>query len=207
MFCGGMSFTWARALLPSCDGKPKKSALTMATRVSPSAKTSARTSSSPSLRDTACDAPTPPDTGSNGSGVTSRLATPAWNSAAPKANDARQRQRRTTRCLCMTVGSFWPGQFWRRADGESVAHRGAHGTATQLAGNEVSLAVDQHADRITLDAELPRHLRLAPLAQVRVEPRDGVLFAELFGGGGVGVEVHAEHNQFVILAVAVVQFP
>src|SRR5438445_10186514 len=84
MFSGGIPRVLARTLFPSTEGKPRKSAETIATRVSPPCKTKARTVRSPSFRETGWDGPTPPDTGNNGSGVTTRTATPARNSAAAR---------------------------------------------------------------------------------------------------------------------------
>src|SRR6185369_762004 len=82
MLPGGISFTAWRTWFPSNAGNPRKSALTIATRVSPCANTSARTVNSPAFRVTRWDGPTPPLTGNKGSGVTVRTAIPARNSAA-----------------------------------------------------------------------------------------------------------------------------
>ena len=56
-FSGGISLMPARTLLPSVAGKPRKSALTIATRVLSCSRTSARTFNSPSLRVTLCYGP------------------------------------------------------------------------------------------------------------------------------------------------------
>src|SRR6185437_7102141 len=85
MFSGGMPFILARARLPSTEGKPRKSTLTIATRISLFASTSARTVRSPSFFLTGLDGPTPPETGRSGSGVTTRTAMPARNSACATA--------------------------------------------------------------------------------------------------------------------------
>ena len=88
MFSGGMPATLARTLLPSNEGKPRKPADTIATRVAPSCRTRARTFKSPSLRVTGCEGPTPPETGNKGSGVTTLMAIAARKSA-PKAEAAK----------------------------------------------------------------------------------------------------------------------
>ena len=70
------------------------SALTMATRVLSCSSTRARTVSSPFFWVTTCEAPTPPLTGSNGSGVTWRTAMPARKSAeTSKVSRARHEIR------------------------------------------------------------------------------------------------------------------
>ena len=95
MFSGGMPFTSARTLFPSAAGNPRKSALTIATFVASSASTRARTFSSPAFSFAGLDGPMPPDTGRSGSGVTTRTAMPARNSA--KAVFAMQRTARRLR--------------------------------------------------------------------------------------------------------------
>src|SRR6266404_7738789 len=85
MFWAGTSLTKDRTRLPSTAGNPRKSALTIATRVPSCSRTKARTVKCPSLWVTGCDGPTPPLTGNNGSGVTIRTLMPARKSAAEAA--------------------------------------------------------------------------------------------------------------------------
>src|SRR5712692_7023148 len=102
MFSGGIPRAFARTLFPSTDGKPRKSAETIATRVSPPCKTKARTVRSPSFLETGWDGPTPPDTGNKGSGVTTRTAMPARNSAAARlASRVRLKRNQYTKAAPM----------------------------------------------------------------------------------------------------------
>src|SRR5438132_284820 len=98
-----MPRTLARAWLPSTEGKPRKSALTIATFVVSSASTRARTVRSPSLLLTGTDGPTPPETGSSGSGVTTRTAMPARNSALTGDASRKSQQAKGTRCTFMAA--------------------------------------------------------------------------------------------------------
>ncbi|GIT77658.1 MAG: hypothetical protein Ct9H300mP32_0400 [Verrucomicrobiota bacterium] len=90
---GGIDFTFRRTRSPNTAGKPRKSVLTNATRVPSFSRTNARTVRSPFFLVTGLDGPTPPDTGSNGSGVTIRTAIPARNSACTSTAWPTPRQR------------------------------------------------------------------------------------------------------------------
>src|SRR4051812_34439529 len=93
MFVPGTAFTAARILFPRVAGKPRKSELTMATRVVPSSRTSARTVNSPALLVTGAPGPIPPTTGSKGSGVTFRTAIAARKSAHASSVDERMNDK------------------------------------------------------------------------------------------------------------------
>src|SRR5216117_2955484 len=100
-----MPLTRARALSPSTEGKPRKSALTIATLVLSSANTNARTVKSPSCLLTGLDGPTPPETGNSGSGVTTRTAIPARNSALVHVA-ANKRSKTGRRILVFMTARF-----------------------------------------------------------------------------------------------------
>ena len=78
---GGMVGICSRIRSPSTAGNPRKSVLTMATRVDPDSRTRARTVRSPRCSVTGWLGPTPPETGSHGFGVTIRVAMAALNVA------------------------------------------------------------------------------------------------------------------------------